>query len=377
MPITCAAATLAGLSMSGIPPFIGFIGKEFMYEATMVAGAAGAWLLTIAAITGNAATIAAAGIVAVRPFHGARKETPKSPHEAPPSLYLGPVALSALGLSVLTVIFGVVTYLFWDRLRGFLIGVERAVGWGPDRGYDQLIEGVERFARAQNRRLQTGYLRHYLIVTFAVTAAATLLTMWLHAGMPVVPDIPQARMPELLAITLTVFAALAVTVLHSRLAAVAVTGVVGYGVALIFLLFSAPDLAFTQFMVETLVVVILVLVLMRLPLEGRIRRSKVGRWRDKLIATATGGTFTLILMAVTQGPFDIRLSEYFAETSVVVAHGHNIVNVILVDFRALDTLGEIFVVTTAGLSAFALIRLAMRRSATRQAPRDDKAGGAS
>lgn len=128
-------------------------------------------------------------------------------------------------------------------------------------------------------------------------------------------------------------------------------------------------------MVETLVVVILVLVLMRLPLEGRIRRTPVARWRDRGIAVVAGGMFTLILMAVTQGPFDTRLSDYFAETSVPVAHGHNIVNVILVDFRALDTLGEIFVVTTAGLSAFALIRLAMRRSTPRVRSGDDGRGG--
>jgi multicomponent Na+:H+ antiporter subunit A len=290
-------------------------------------------------------------------------------------LYLWHGLKPALGLSLLTVAIGVLGYVFWDRVRAVLIAVERTVGWGPDRGYDQVIAGLERFARTQNRAQQTGYLRHYLIVTFAVTSAAVLLTMWLRGGMPSAPDLPQIRLPEILAVALTVLGALSVTVLHSRLAAVAVTGVVGYGVALIFLLFSAPDLAFTQFMVETLVVVILVLVLMRLPLEGRIRRTAVGRWRDRLIAVASGTTITLLLLAVTQGPFDARLSEYFAETSVVIAHGHNIVNVILVDFRALDTLGEIFVVTTAGLSAFALIRLAMRRSATRDETTDGKQGG--
>jgi multicomponent Na+:H+ antiporter subunit A len=119
-------------------------------------------------------------------------------------------------------------------------------------------------------------------------------------------------------------------------------------------------------MVETLTVVILVLVLMRVPLEVSAFRSVAGRLRDGVIAVAVGASISLVLLSVTQGPIDLRLSEYFIEKSVPVAHGHNIVNVILVDFRALDTLGEIFVVTVAGLSCLGLLRLALsRRKATR------------
>jgi multicomponent Na+:H+ antiporter subunit A len=114
-------------------------------------------------------------------------------------------------------------------------------------------------------------------------------------------------------------------------------------------------------MVETLTVVILVLVLMRVPLEVSAFRPRLGRLRDGVIALAVGASVSLLLLTATQGPLDRRLSEYFIENSVPVAHGHNIVNVILVDFRALDTLGEIFVVTIAGLSCFGLVRLALSR----------------
>ncbi len=420
MPLTMIAAAVAALSMSGIPPFIGFIGKEFMYEATLHAGAVGAVILTAATVVGNAATIIAAGIVAVRPFFGALKDTPKHPHEAPPSLLLGPWCLAVLGLlagvffwvtghyavspsasslageaveahlflfhgltwelvlSVITVAAGITGYLMWDRIRTMLIGIEKTVGWGPDRGYDQVILGIEALARATTGVQQTGYLRHYLVVTFTVVAIVMLATMLAWDAMPSVPSLPGVTVVEWLAVALTVLGAVSVTLLRSRLAAVAATGVVGYGVALIFVLFSAPDLAFTQFMVETLVVVILVLVLMRLPLRGRLARSSTARWRDRIVAGASGLMFTLLLISVTQGEFDTRLSDYFEKASVPLAHGHNIVNVILVDFRALDTLGEIFVVTIAGLSVFALIKLAMRRTidARGEAASGEGGGGA-
>jgi multicomponent Na+:H+ antiporter subunit A len=104
---------------------------------------------------------------------------------------------------------------------------------------------------------------------------------------------------------------------------------------------------------------------MRVPLEVPIIRNGGARLGHAAIAAVTGGVFTLALMAVVQGEMDLRLTEYFYETSVPAAHGHNVVNVILVDFRALDTLGEIFVVTVAGLSTFALLRLVGGRRRSR------------
>lgn len=143
----------------------------------------------------------------------------------------------------------------------------------------------------------------------------------------------------------------------TRLAAILAMGVVGYSVGLIFLLYGAPDLTFTQFMVETLSVVILALVLTRLRLEVIDPRTPAARLRDGAIALGLGGGISLLLLAVTQGTLDMQLTDFFAAYSQPVAHGRNIVNVILVDFRALDTLGEISVILIAGLSTLGLIRL--------------------
>jgi len=417
MPWSFLAAALAALSMAGIIPFVGFIAKEVMYEATLHAGAGLAILVTAAAVFGNAFNIIAAGIVTIRPFLGRRQQTPKLPHEAPPSMLLGPLVLAALGLlagvlypvtadlvaapvmaslagtgvaaqdgylflwhgittplilSLITVAIGVIGYLLWDRLREGVDWCLRTIGWGPDQGYDQAVAGLESLAYVQTRYQQTGYLRHYLLVTFVVIAVFMLGALALFGGGPGAFEMPTIRVEEAVALALLLGGALVATLVYSRVAAVAAVGVVGYAVALVFLMFSAPDLAFTQFMVETLTVVILVLVLMRVPLEVTAFRGRLGRLRDGVVSLAVGGAVALVLMATVQGDLDMRLSEFFLQNSVPIAHGHNVVNVILVDFRALDTLGEIFVVTVAGLSTLALVRLALSARKRVHAERDDR-----
>jgi len=98
MPITAAIAAAAAFSMAGFPPFLGFIGKELKYEGAL-AIASEPWFVASAAVLANALMVAIAGIVALRPFYGGRPDTPKPPHEAPLSLWIGPAILAALGLT--------------------------------------------------------------------------------------------------------------------------------------------------------------------------------------------------------------------------------------------------------------------------------------
>jgi multicomponent Na+:H+ antiporter subunit A len=220
---------------------------------------------------------------------------------------------------------------------------------------------MERVAFTQVRYQQTGYMRHYLIASFLALVGFVVLTLGLFGGWPGGFAMPVVRLSEAVALVLLLGGAIVATMVFSRIAAIAAVGTVGYAVALIFVMFSAPDLAFTQFLVETLTVVILVMVLMRVPLEVRSMRTRFCRRRDAAIAIAVGATVSLLLMSTVQGELDLRLTEFFVNASVPEAHGHNVVNVILVDFRALDTLGEIFVVTMAGLSTLGLVRLARAR----------------
>ena len=142
-----------------------------------------------------------------------------------------------------------------------------------------------------------------------------------------------------------------------RLTAIVSLGIQGFAVALLFLLFGAPDLSFTQFMVETLSVVILALVMTRLrlsPVDHRPARAEGAgphrgrRLRPRLRAASAEGHATAVRRHAV---------EFFEAHSLALAHGRNIVNVIIVDFRGLDTLGEIAVVMIAGLAILALIRV--------------------
>jgi len=142
----------------------------------------------------------------------------------------------------------------------------------------------------------------------------------------------------------------------SRLAAIVYLGVVGFGISLVYVLYSAPDLAMTQFVIETITVVLLILVLRRLPRFANLSTGVV-RLRDAIVATAAGlmmATLVLIAFEVELGP---QVSSYYEMQSKPLAHGQNVVNTILVDFRGLDTLGEICVLAAASVGAYALIRL--------------------
>jgi multicomponent Na+:H+ antiporter subunit A len=398
MPVTTIAAGLAALSMAGFPPFLGFIGKELKYKGVL-AVASEPYLIVGAVLAANALMFAAAAVVAVRPFwgRGAPEAAPGvTPHEAPWPMWIGPAVLAALGvvfglrpdlaatlvdpavvailpggtpyelklwhgvnlplmLSLATFALGLVLYLASDRLRAGLASVEARNPIHFDRGWDQVLDGLKAFAGWQTRLVQSGELRVYLRLTFAtflVALGATILARGL--------GLPPVSLPSLLAkewaVILLVAAGTALVVLtHSRVAAIAGLGVVGIGVALVFIIYGAPDVAITQLLVETLVVVLVAVVLLRMPRlygEGGV----IHRPFDALLAVAIGGATTVVLLMVLAVPLDRRLTTWFEETAWPEAFGRNIVNVILVDFRALDTFGEVAVVLVAALSAFVLVK---------------------
>ncbi|MTI42663.1 multisubunit sodium/proton antiporter MrpA subunit [Roseibium hamelinense] len=402
MPVTFAAACLAALSMSGLPPFIGFIAKEVLYYGTWGAPAA-AMALTVTAVVGNALMLVIAAAVALKPFLGEKVKTPKEAHEGPLLLFSGPVVLSVAGLvaalattatgfyligpmlsslvgepqevklvlippyinaplilSVITIALGVALYTQLDRLRALIKGVLDAIGWGPDKGFDQVIAGLVTLSGAFTRLVQGGKMQTYMLATFVVIAASVLVPGYLGGGWPAMPDFPEYRFYEWSVFLIAVIGLIAVLIAKSRLTAIVSLGIQGFAVALIFMMFAAPDLAFTQLMVETLSVVILALVMTRLNLQPRDRRPWGAALATGVVSIGVGAGLALTLIAITQQPFDLRLSEFFTEYSYSLAFGRNIVNVILVDFRGIDTLGEIAVVCLTGLCVLALIRVRTR-----------------
>jgi multicomponent Na+:H+ antiporter subunit A len=402
MPVTAIAAGIAALSMSGIPPFLGFVGKEVIYDAALELPTE-AIFVAIVAVFSNILMIMAAGLVAIKPFFGPQVSTPKKAHEAPVSMWLGPSLLGIIGLllgllpgilaapivgqaagvvlnepefyaklylipdhfssvivlSIITVAGGVVAYIYGVTLtRQVSRPLRPWVEMGPDRVYTWLLEGMQTVARWQTRNLQSGFLRYYLLTIISTTVlfvGLMFLTQFDILSISLMPAL-QAEFHEWILALVILIAAWFMVHARTRLSAVVSLGVVGFGVALIFTLNSAPDLAMTQFAIETLSVILFVLVLYRLPFFTSVS-SRATRVRDGVVALLAGGLMTGLILAVNSTDLERRVTPYFADNSYVLAQGRNVVNVILVDFRSLDTMGEIAVIGIAAIGIYTLLKL--------------------
>ncbi len=409
MPVTFYAAILAALSLGGFIPFFGFVGKELMFGAVLDANYVSAFVVALAMATAIMG-VAVAFILGLRPFLGELNETPKAPHEAPLSMLLGPVVLSTMGLvtffalslvdegilqsvitavygvgapgdfeiqwwhgftdpalimSVVSIILGVVVYLKWDQIREWMNKLEPVYDHGPEWVYNKaMYRGLPLVANRQTRFIQNGYLRNYIItilMTLVVFVGYAFVTRYM-AEDPSFAFTLDIEFYHVLVVGVMLGAALFAATTPSRLGAVASTGVVGFTVALIYILFSAPDLGITQMLVETLTVILLVLVLFRLP-EFVTLSSRGERIRDIIVALLVGALITVLLLVTGQYEFHdpniyggASISQGHIDGSVPLAHGRNIVNVILVDYRTLDTLGEIFVLALAAMGVYAMVK---------------------
>jgi len=166
-----------------------------------------------------------------------------------------------------------------------------------------------------------------------------------------------------IAISVLAIIAAAVTVRSvSRLNAIISIGVVGIMVTLIFVNFSAPDLALTQLVIDILTVVLLVLVFYRIPPDELPPITWSLKLRNLLISLAVGAVgFVLVLVGASE-PFAPPISEYFLLNAIPGGHGANVVNVIIVDFRAYDTIGEITVLAIAAIGGYGLLRASRLRT---------------
>ncbi|MEZ4709829.1 MAG: putative monovalent cation/H+ antiporter subunit A [Caldilineaceae bacterium] len=400
MPVTALAAGMAGLSMSGLPPLTGFVGKELFYEATLMAPSM-SWLLTGAALVANVLTVLAAGLIVLHSFGGASSTAAENVREAGVSLLLGPCILAGAGLwggvmigqvgtqwiaPALTTVTGApasAKLSLWHGVNSMLLLSALTVGaafllWrgqarlleamgaldvgarvGPERFYDWLIGGMPRLAAWQTRWLQHGYLRLYLLLVVAVMITLVGFTLLSRAAPVWSISWSEIRLYEVGILALMLMAAIVATRAASRMKAIVAVGVVGLGMTLLFVFYSAPDLAMTQFAVEALTVLLFVFVIYRLPHFTRLT-GRGERMRDGAVALLAGAVMAMLILTVIASPHPMHVSEYYAEQSWLAANGRNVVNVILVDFRALDTLGEIVVLIVAALGVHALIRPLIR-----------------
>ncbi len=398
MPIIGAGAAVGALSMAGLPPFFGFIGKETLYEAVTH----GNLLVTVVAVLTSMLLFAVAWLAGIRPFAGEETHTPKHPHDPPWSMCLGPVFLGCLSvlfglvpvlpesllsaaasavlaeeahmhlalwhgfnallaLSLATFGLGVLVYWKLDAIKRVTAFALPAARRGPSHGYALWLRFLTWSAVGQTRILQNGYLRLYLATIMTVTAALVWYTFFAQAdAVAVTLDWGDIGVHEWVVGLMALVGAIATVRAQTFLRAVMALGVVGYSVALIFVLYGAPDLAMTQFLIETLSLILFVFVFYYMPPFKRFSTRSV-ILRHAAIASVVGAFFTLLVLVATSVQWHPTISTYFSENSYLLGQGRNIVNVILVDFRGFDTLGEITVLGVAGIGVFSLIRLRLGR----------------
>lgn len=391
MPLTFVFTLIAGLSFAGVPPLLGFVGKELLLEASLLS-----WALVALVALSSIFIVAAALKVAWLPFTGAYQDTPHAAHEAPLSLRLGTMILAILSLTLGLVVW-VLNPIFTQaasNIQGELLSVKlslwhginrpllislsalilgyitfrwlrqqpKTVNWietlgryGPEQLWEKGWQHLLAFAKWQSDILQNGNLRRDIWVMIIVTLG---LVGW--AAIRYWPGLPALTASEWqfqeVAVAIVAFVAgLYSCLTRQRLGAVAALGALGFCVALLFVFFSAPDLAITQILIETLTVILLVLVLFRLP-KFQLYSTRTERWLDASIALAVGLMMVMFILMTAGNHYYASISQYMIDNSYVIAKGRNIVNVILVDYRALDTLGEIFVLAIAAIGIYAMIR---------------------
>ncbi|SEN17744.1 multisubunit potassium/proton antiporter, PhaA subunit /multisubunit potassium/proton antiporter, PhaB subunit [Loktanella fryxellensis] len=399
MPITFVLATLAGLSMAGIPLLNGFVSKEMMLEeATYTTLFGNPLLVTVVATLGALFSAAYSFRLIGHTFLGAeRHDYPAHPHDPKPGLWLPPALLMvpvvalglfpflaepfvrlvtqavvgdvapmpdqylalwhgltpALAMSGIAVVGGAI----WLALFNLLARVWHAIPRPEAKAmFDATIAGLARGASRVGDGLHDGNFSRYAAI-FVVTVVAVGAHAWFTG------DFAGASR-QMLPVTfvavvlwgLLIAATASLVALHrNRLMVLIVMGLIGLIVSFGFNYFSAPDLALTQITVEVVTIILLLLALNFLPRTTPVESGSGRRLRDGIIAIAGGVAVTGLVWTILMSDFPMTsISAYQLANSYYGGGGTNVVNVILVDFRGYDTFGEIIVLGIAALVIFAL-----------------------
>jgi len=392
-----ALAVIAGIaaaSMAGVPLTLGFVGKELAFATVLhsqVLGSAAPWVLA-GIVIGSMFTIT----YSMRFMWGAfaRKGLPepsarvRDMHAPAPAFLVAPALLAmtsiaagvlpdwlnwALGsyanpvdahvaiwegfgvpllLTAIAFAVGILAFFSRGRLRRARLAVN-PLG-NADRGYDAVLRGADVLSQRLTALTQRGsipFTQATILVTL-VTLPTIVLTLGARDQAHLkLWDSPLQGVIGLLMLA----AAIGATIMRNRLAAVLLVGITGYGTGTIFALHGAPDLALTQFLVETLTLVIFVLVLRALPAESDVKQANRFRLPRAALAIAVGCTVTTLGVYAMAARRDRPIADLLPQAAYQRGHGANTVNVLLVDIRAWDTLGEISVLLVAATGVASLM----------------------
>lgn len=407
-PLTAVLATISALSMAGIPPLFGFVAKEASLTAVMeeelLVGMPGN-LLLFGLVVGSILTMAYAlyflhGAFATKPAThasgGGLSEAIAKMAPIGPNLWGAPLVLTVLTvlfglwpapmntaidihldnvtplapgdyrvelalwhgftipLLLTAVIIAVGTLMFWKRDFVRKAQLDYPALGSADHAYDAIID----FFRTASLRLtastQRGSLTINVGVIFSVLVALPMIALFVGERTDVRMKLWDTPWQAVAALVIMA-AAVGATFMVNRLSAVILVGVTGYGLALIFALHGAPDLALTQVLVETIVMVIFVLVLRKLPTNVDIKANGESNRVRAWLAATVGLSATVVTLFAINARSTTPISTHMPDLAQDIGHGANAVNVLLVDLRAWDTFGEITVLVIAATGIASLI----------------------
>lgn len=403
LPVTAAITVVVALSMAGIPPFSGFYSKELLFEAAVEAGHAAAigpleWLYPAVAVFGSVFTVLYS-LRFLALFFGDRPDGLGHVHRPPVALVAPPALLAvltavisvdpelavraivqsgvdatavdphavhvgiptsyspAVGMSAVTIGGGLLVYPVYGRIHDGVRAIPRAVPpVSANRWYDVLVDSLTTGGAWLGGHVHNGLLRTYATWTLGATSALALTGFAATAAIAPTELIGfEAPIAVVIVLLVAVMAALAVVTSETHVAGVLTLSILGFMVAIFFILASAPDLALTQLVVETLVLLIFLLVIEEIPEYREVGLGRVAR--DAVLSVAVGATaFVTVLVTTDARPDGLSaVARYYTEQAVPGGGGTNVVNVTLVDFRGFDTLGELVVVAIAAIAILTLI----------------------
>ena len=405
MPVTMAIVTVALLSQMGIPILLGFVAKEWALKAALESTLPAPWpiLGLVAVLLAALGYIVAAWRLFKHSFLGAPSPEllTRHIHDPKPAMLLSPAipallslllplgllpAVSSLLSPAASVVYGerfsFELYLYKEVNLALLLSLG-AIALGAllasqeqrlathrviatvsgAQLFDRFIDGMLALATWMTRTLQSGRIRTYILyslLSFLLFVGLPFLTYGL--GEVQIPYDAELQFHEIIVVSLIPIGIIATIMARSRLGAIIAVSSVGAMVSLLFVLFSAADLALTQLLIEILSTVFLLFLFSVLPARFRSLSPTWVRWRDAGIAIVFGLLMTGMVLATAPSTMFPPLAPYFLENSLAGGKGANVVNVILVDFRALDTMGEITVLLTALLSIYGLLRFGKQRN---------------
>ncbi len=422
MPVTATVSFIGLAAMAGLPPFNGFLSKELFFTGITNVVQYDMWnadtigmILPVVAWIASIFTFVYSAIIFFRTFRGKFKPEMlpvKKVHEAPAGMLISPIVLAVavllisifpnilaytiiepammsilpgilsegssfyvdiyhwhginleLMMTIGVVIIGTIIYMTMNRWSQFGIyqNEQDIMTTVYDNGYDALIKGSQVITRLQ----MTGLLRDYIVYIVIFMVFIMFYTMFrfdgFHFSMENTSGIDGFMYFILGATVITV---LLLPKVNNRMTAIILAGFVGFLVAFIFTIFRAPDLALTQLMVETVSVILFMAVFYHLPHLTKDDITPLTKTINIVVAGAAGLMVTLVsISAFTFGqvtPFE-TIATYYMENSKPLGGGTNMVNVILVDFRGLDTLLEILVLGIAALGVVSLVKLRLKES---------------